>query len=532
MPAHPITMRKLKDVLRLKFAAGLSQRQIAAALRLSVGVVNKYLLAAQQANLSWPLPDDLSDDQLRCLLFPAPVPQAPLKFAPPDFPYIHQQLKRKGVTRLLLWEEYAEVNPEKAYHYTRFCVLYREWRAKLRASLRQTHRAGEKLFVDYAGQSVPVHDALSGQVRQAEIFVAVLGASNYTYAEATWSQALPDWIAAHVRALEFFGGAPELIVCDNLKAGVSKACRYEPDLNATYSEFATHYGLAVLPTRPYKPRDKAKVEIGVQVVERWILARLRNLSFFSLSELNTAIKELIADLNQRPFKRLPGSRASQFALLEKAALKPLPTQAYEYAEWQSKRVGLDYHIEVEGHYYSVPHALIRQPVEVRLTAKLIEVYCRGKRIASHLRSEQVGAATTLFDHMPVAHQKHQSWTPASLRRWASEVGPQTAVLVRSLLESHPHPEQGYRSCLGLIALARDYGLPRLEAACQRALRIGSPSRRSVADILKSGLDRLPVESQEEPLPPTRLHANVRGAAYYQREESHAVSRPAFKLNNH
>lgn len=519
MPAHPLAMRKLKDVLRLKFAAHLSQRQIAAALRLSVGVVNKYLLAAQQANLSWPLPDDLSDDQLHRMLFPAPPPPAPLKFAAPDFPTIHQQLNRKGVTRALLWEEYAQANPERAYHYTQFCVLYREWRAKLRASLRQTHRAGEKLFIDYAGQTVPVHDRLTGQVQPAQVFVAVLGASNYTYAEATFSQALPDWIAAHVRALAFFGGAPELIVCDNLKAGVSKACRYEPDLNATYAEFAAHYGLAVLPARPYKPKDKAKVEVGVQVVERWILARLRQQTFFSLAELNAAIKELIGDLNQRPFKRLPGSRASQFALLDQPALKPLPAQAYEYAEWQSKRVGLDYHIAVEGHYYSVPHALLRQAVEVRLTAKLIEVYCRGKRIASHVRSQQVGAATTVFDHMPVAHQKHQSWTPAGLRRWASEVGPQTQALVSRLLDSKPHPEQGYRSCLGLMALAREYGQARLEAACQRAVAIGSPSRRSVADILKSGLDRLPVESPDESLPPTRLHANVRGAAYYQPEQS-------------
>lgn len=519
MPAHPVSMRKLKDVLRLKFAANLSQRQIAAALRLSVGVVNKYLLAAQQANLSWPLPDDLSDDQLRRKLFPAQAPPTPLKFVTPDFAAIHQQLKRKGVTRLLLWEEYAQAEAEHAYHYTQFCVLYREWRAKLRASLRQTHRAGQKLFVDYAGQTVPVHEPLTGQVRQAQVFVAVMGASNYTYAEATWSQALPDWISAHVRALEFFGGTPELIVCDNLKAGVSKACRYEPDLNATYGEFAAHYGLAVLPARPYKPKDKAKVEVGVQVVERWILARLRHQTFFSLSELNAAIKRLISDLNQRAFKRLPGSRASQFALLDRPALGPLPAQAYEYAEWQPKRVGLDYHIEVEGHFYSVPHALLRQAVEVRLTAKLIEVYCRGKRIASHIRSQQKGVATTLFEHMPVAHQKHQSWTPATLRRWASEVGPHTQALVSRLLDSKPHPEQGYRSCLGLIGLAREYGLGRLEAACQRAVAIGSPSRQSVADILKSGLDRLPVESPDESLPQTSLHANVRGAAYYQMEES-------------
>lgn len=518
MPTHPIAMHKLKEVLRLKFAAHLSQRQIAAALRLSVGVVNKYLLAAHQANLSWPLPDDLSDDHLKGKLFPALAPQAPPKFAAPDFAAIHHELKHKGVTRALLWEEYAQLNPGRAYHYTQFCVLYREWRSKLRASLRQTHRAGEKLFIDYAGQTVPVHDPLTRQVRQAQVFVGVLGASNYTYAEATFSQALPDWIAAHVRALEFFGGVPQLIVCDNLKAGVSKACRYEPHLNSTYSEFAAHYGLAILPARPYKPRDKAKVEAGVQVVERWIVARLRHHTFFSLSELNAAIKELIGELNHRPFKRLPGSRASHFELLDQPALGPLPVQAYEYGEWQAKRVGLDYHIEVEGHYYSVPHALIRQAVEVRLTANLIEVYARGKRITSHLRSPLVGTATTLFEHMPVAHQKHQSWTPASLRRWGSEVGPQTQALVNLLLDSKPHPEQGYRSCLGLMALARQYGQARLEAACQRALAIGSPSRQSVADILKGGLDRLPIDPLEESSPP-RLHRNVRGAAYYQREPS-------------
>jgi transposase len=512
MPAHRLSMRKLKEVLRLTFGSGLSQRQVAHSLSLSKTTVRKYLDLAREAGLGWPLPDGMDDTALVRALFPGSVAGS-LCFTPPDFAAIHQELKRKGVTLQLLWEEYAARNPETAYQYSWFCELYGEWKQRLRVTMRQTHRAGEKVFVDYCGQTVMVTDPQTGEAREAQVFVAVLGASNYTYAEATWTQQLPDWISSHVRAFEFFGGVPELVIPDNLRSGVSRACRYEPDLNPTYSEMAAHYSVAVLPARPYKPRDKAKVEVGVQVVERWILARLRHQTFFSLAELNKVIRALVGGLNHRPFKKLPGTRHTQFESLDRPALRPLPIDRFEYAEWKKARVNIDYHVEVEGHYYSVPYSLARREVEVRLTARAVELFHGGRRVASHMRCHLRGSHTTVVEHMPKAHRAHLEWTPGRFLTWASEVGPNTRDLVRHLLFRKPHPEQGYRSCLGLLSLSRRYGAERLERACERALLLGARTRRSVDSILRQGVDRLPAAAEEEPreLP---IHENVRGPAYY------------------
>jgi len=512
--ANPrISMRKLIEVLRLRHTAGLSYRQIAASLNLSYGAVSNYLTRAAAAALAWPLPDGMGEGEVEQLLFPAAAaPTRPR--VEPDFPTVHQELRRKGVTLQLLWEEYRAAQPTASYSYPQFCARYRAWCSRLKLSLRQVHKAGEKLFVDYCGPTVPVIEGLSGAVRPAHIFVAVLGASNYTYAEATWTEGLPDWIGSHVRAFAFFGGVPQLIVPDNLKAGVAKACRYEPDLNPTYADLAAHYGAAVLPARPYKPRDKAKVEAGVQLVERWILARLRHHPFFSLLELNTAIGALLTELNQRPFKKLSGSRHSQFVTYDQPALNPLPSQPYEYAEWRKARVHLDYHVEGDGHFYSVPHRLVRQPVDVRLTTATVEVLHRGERVASHRRSSRKGNFTTLPDHMPKAHRQHLEWTPGRFLNWALTIGPHTCALVQHLLEHKPHPEQGYRSCLGLLNLVKRYGPARLEAACQRALTLHAPTRRSVASILEHGLDHLPLSSP--PLVPTTplVPENLRGPTYY------------------
>lgn len=512
MTVQRVSMHKIKEVLRLKYAAGLKQRQIAAALGLSHGVVAKYLSAAERAHLAYPWPAEWDDTHLAQALFGATYQPAPVKRLTLDFPYIHQELKRKGVTRQLLWDEYRAAYPE-GYGYTQFCVLYTVWLRTQRLSMRQVHRAGEKLFVDYCGQTVPIINAATGEVKIAQVFVATLGASNYTFAEATWSQSLPDWIGSHTRAFAFFGGTPQLVVPDNLKSGVSRACRYEPLLNASYHQMLAHYGCAALPARPYKPRDKAKVEAGVGVVTRWILARLRRVEFFSLADLNRAIRLLLADLNTRPFKRLPGSRRSQFDALDRPALRPLPAVAYEFAEWKRARVGIDYHIEVDRHYYSVPHQLARREVEVRLTAAVVEVMHAGKRVASHLRSPQHGSHTTLTEHMPKAHRAHLEWTPGRFLTWAHEIGPSTRDLVRHLLFNRPHPEMGYRSCLGLLSLAKRYGHPRLEAACQRSLRLGAPTRTSVRSILQRGLDALPLTEGEE-THPVVTHENVRGANYY------------------
>jgi len=508
-------MRKLKEILRLRFEAGLSYRQIAAAAKVSVGVAAKYVAQAERAGLTWPLPDNPDEAALARLLGQTPdVPARLSRYAAPDGVAIHQELKKKGVTLQLLWEEYRARDPEHSYRYAQFCVHYRTYRDSLARSLRQTHRAGEKLFVDYAGQTVPIIDGDSGEIHTAQIFVAVLGASNYTYAEATWTQQLPDWIGSHVRAFTFLGGVTALLIPDNLKSGVTRACRYEPELNPTYADLAAHYGVAVIPARPYKPKDKAKVEVGVHIVERWILARLRHQQFFSLNALNQAIGALLQNLNDRPFKKLPGCRRAAFEAIDRPALRPLPATAYVYAEWKKARVSIDYHIEIDRHYYSVPHALVKRELDVRITQTTVECLHQGKRVASHARSLKRGAHTTVAEHMPKSHRKHLDWTPGRFLNWALTMGPATRDLVHWQLTHKPHPEMGYRACLGLLNLARSYSKERLEAACLRALAIGSPTRKSVMSILERNLDREPLPA---PAPQTVLpdHANVRGPAYYQ-----------------
>ena len=420
------------------------------------------------------------------------------------------------MTLQLLWEEYRDAHGEHAYRYAQFCVLYRRYRDSLARSMRQVHRAGEKLFIDYSGDKATVIDAASGEVRSAEIFVAVMGASKYTYAEATWTQSLPDWIGSHIRCLEYLGAVPALLVPDNLKSAIKQACRYEPQATSTYQDLASHYGTAILPARPYQPRDKATVEMSVLVVQRWILARLRNRQFFSLAELNAAIGELLAGLNTRTFKKLPGSRAGMFQSLDQPAMKPLPPTRYEYAEWAKARVNIDYHIELERHYYSVPHALVHQQVMTRATASTVECFFKGRRVAAHPRSYARGAHSTIPEHMPEAHRRHREWTPARLLSWAEKLGPATRAVVRWQLEHRPHPEQGYRACLGLLNLAKTYGEQRLEGACRRALAIGSPTRKRVLAILQAKLDEHPelFAAAEAPATAALEHANVRGADYF------------------
>lgn len=505
-------MRKIKDVLRLHFDNGLGQRPIGLCLGLSRTTVGDYLRRAVRAGLSWPLPEGLSDHELEQQLFP-PVVAVPVADRQiPDWSHIHTELKRKGVSLMLLWEEHQADNPQ-AYRYSRFCDLYRAWAGKLKLSMRQTHRAGEKLFVDYAGHTLEIVDPRSGEIRTAQIFVAVLGASNYTFAEATWSQNLSDWLGSHRRCFEFFGGIPQIVVPDNLKSGVSKACRYEPDLNPSYQELAEHYGTAIIPARVRKPQDKAKAEVAVQIVERWILARLRNSSFFSLTEANAAIRELLADLNSRPFKKLPGSRRESFDALDRPALQPLPATAYEFAQWKKVRVNIDYHVEIDGHYYSVPYQLHGKQLDARFTAGCIECYHQNKRVASHARSYTKGQHSTIAEHMPKAHKDYAKWTPGRLIGWAANKGPQTAALVESILKSRSHPQQGFRSAMGLIRLGKAYGSERLEAACALAIEGEATSYKSVKSILKTGLDQQPSQPelfQAEPID----HGNIRGGNYY------------------
>jgi transposase len=445
-------------------------------------------------------------------LYPQLPAVPPEQRAVADWSDVHQQLRHKSVTLMLLWQEYKELHPS-GYQYSQFCYLYRQWAGRIDPVMRQEHRAGEKMFVDYAGHTVDVYDLQANQMREAQIFVAVLGASNYTYAEATWSQTLPDWIGSHCRSFAFFGGVPQLVVPDNLKAGVNKACFYEPDINPTYLDMANHYGTAVVPARVKKAKDKAKVEVAVQVVERWILARLRNRQFFSLSQLNEAIAELLVDLNSKPFQKLPGCRKQLFDTLDRPALNPLPAKPYPYAEWKKATVNIDYHIEVERHYYSVPYQLIKNKVDVRITQRTIECFYKNKRVASHIRSYQKGRHTTVKEHMPKSHQKWAQWTPDRFIRWAGKIGPHTQTLIETILNSRAHPQQGFRSCLGILRLAKSYGNRRLEAACRRAVIIGATSYRSVESILKHNLDQKPL-AQEQAAEPCIEHTNIRGSQYY------------------
>ena len=507
------SMRKIRQVLRLAAEAGLTRRQIARSLGMSATTVGEYLRRAESAGLRWPLPPTLDEAQLEALLFPAPPPREADPRPLPNWSKIHQELKRKGVTLMLLWEEYKATFPE-GLQYSQFCDRYRAWAGKLDLVMRQHHRAGEKLFVDYAGQTVEVVERSSGEVRQAQIFVATLGASNYTYAEATWTQGLADWCASHLRTFEFLGAVPALLVPDNLKSAVARPCRYEPEANATYEELATHYGTAILPARVRRPRDKAKVEQGVLLVERWILARLRHHTFFSLAELNAAIRTLLDELNRKRFKTLPGCRRTLFEQLDRPAMATLPGERYTYAEWKRARVHIDYHVEVEGHYYSAPYQLVKQELEVRISAHTIELLHQGKRVASHRRSHQRGQHTTVPEHMPRAHREYAGWTPQRLVRWAEKTGPATAELVAAILAARAHPQQGYRSALGIMRLGKAYGDARLEAACRRALLLGARSFKSVQSILKRHLDQQPLPSTDERSAEPIAHPNIRGADYY------------------
>ncbi|MBE0597141.1 MAG: IS21 family transposase [Desulfuromonadales bacterium] len=505
-------MRKIKDVLRLHFELNLGRRQIGRSLNLPHSTVGDYIGRAECAGIAWPLPKGLSDGQLEQKLFP-PAPVVSDQGRPlPVWADIHRELKRKGVTLSLLWEEYQALHSD-GYQYSRFCDLYREWTGKLTLSMRQIHKAGEKLFVDYAGHTLPIVDRRTGEIREAQIFVAVLGASNYTFAEATWTQSLPDWTGSHVRALNFFGGAPQIIVPDNLKSGVTRPDRYEPDVNPTYNDLATHYGVAVIPARVRKPKDKAKAEVAVQIVERWILARLRNRTFFSLAEANAEIIRLLESLNSHPFKKLTGSRSEAFEALDQPALRPLPTTAFEFAEWKKSRVNIDYHIEVAKHYYSVPYQLLKQQLDVRLSATTVECFHKSKRVASHPRSSREGGHSTLTEHMPKAHQEYAGWDVKRLIDWAAKTGPETAALVEKILASRTHPQQGFRSALGLLRLGKTYGQQRLEAACTRAISGEACSYKSVASILKTGLDRQPLPEPKTVIEPV-VHRNIRGTAYY------------------
>jgi transposase len=461
MPGPRLPMRKIRDVLRLS-AAGMSKRKIAASLGVSATAAGECIRRARRAGLGWPLAEALTDEALEVRLYPPPAVAAKDRRPQPDWAAVHRELRRPGVTLQLLWEEHRAVHPD-GYGYSRYCELYRAWEARLVPTMRQSHVAGERMFVDYAGTTLAVIEPSTGEAMTAQLFVAVLGASNYTYAEATWTQGLPDWIGSHTRTFAFIGGVPAMVVSDNLRSGITKACLYEPAVNRTYAEMA-------------------------------------------------AIAELVTQINNRVSRHLGASRRALFEDLERSALKPLPVEPYVFAEWKECRVGLDYHVEIEKHYYSVPHQLLREKVWARITARTIEVFHRGKRVAAHVRSSSNRKHTTVRQHMPSSHRRYADWTPERLRRQAGEIGRHTSALIEIILRERTHPEQGFRAGVGILRLAKTYGRERLEAACGRALEIGARSYSSVNSILKNNLDRrrpaMPADG------PAIAHDNIRGPTYF------------------
>jgi len=511
MPAkRELTMRQLRQMLRLHHD-GLGARAIGRVLGVARSTVQDNLMRAEAAGLTWPLSADVTDEELEQRLFVrSGVKSGFRRRSEPDWAAFARELKRPGVNLMVLWEEYRETNAD-GYGYSRFCDLFREFERRLSPVMRQHHAAGDKVFVDYSGKKIGIVDPATGEVREAEIFVAVLGASNYTYAQATWTQTLPDWIEAHVRMFRFFGGVPRLLVPDNLKSGVNKASFYDPEINRSYGMMATHYGVGVLPARPRKPRDKAKVEAGVRFAQSYILGRLRHQTFFSLGEANNAIGLVLERINSHVMRRLGLCRKDLFTSIERPALRPLPPADYEFAEWRLARVGLDYHVEIEGFYYSVPHALIRAQVEVRITTRTIEVFHRAKRVAAHQRRYGGRLHGTDPDHMPSSHRRYAEWTPARFQRWARSIGPNTEGLVIAVLANRPHPEQGFRTCLGVLRLFRGLAPARAEAVAARAVAIGALTYKSVASILENNLDRA---SQAADNATVIEHPNVRGPGYF------------------
>jgi transposase len=511
MPAkRELTMRQIRQILRLA-RDGVSAREIARLLGVARSTIQDNLKRAEAAGLTWPLPADLTDDVLENRLFARTGVKRGFRRRPePDWPALACELKRPGVNLMLLWEEYRAQHPD-GYAYSRFCDLYREFEQRLSPVMRQEHAAGDKVFVDYSGKKIGIVDRTTGVVQEAEIFVAVLGASSFTYAEASWTQALPDWIGAHVRMFRFFGGVPRLIVPDNLKSAVHKASFYDPEINRSYGMMAAHYGVGIVPARPYKPRDKAKVEAGVRFAQSYILGRLRRQTFFSLAEANQAITGVLERMNDHVMRRLGKSRRQLFETLERPALAPLPETDHEFAEWRFARVSLDYHVELDGFFYSVPHKLIREQVDTRLTLRMVEIFHRGQRVAVHERRHGGRRYGTDPDHMPSAHRRYAEWTPERFRRWGGSIGPATEGLVLAILANRPHPEQGFRTCLGVLRLFKDLDPARAETVAARAVAIGALTYKSIASIIANKLDRSPAAAEPQAVV---THANLRGSSYF------------------
>lgn len=502
-------MRKIREVLRLK-AEGRTSREIARSVAMGETTVRECLFRAGKAGLSWPLPDDQDDAVLESRLYPFPTPSGAPR-PEPDWGHIHQELGRPHVTLALLWMEYKARHPD-GYQYSQFCERYRRYARRLPVWMRQAHKGAEKMFVDWAGDKIPYTDPVTGERHEASLFVAVLGASSKTFVHASANEREAEWLLNHVRAVEFFGGVTSLVVPDQCRTGVKNPCRYDPDLNRAYAEWAEHYGTCVMPARPAHPKDKPKVEAGVLVAERWILAALRDRTFTSVCEINAAIAPLLDRINVKPMRQTLRSRNDLFVSLDRPFLKPLPEKRYEYAEWKvGVTVHMDYHIQFDKRFYSVPHTLVGEKMDVRATADTVEIFHKHRRVFAHARSYVPWTPSTEPSHMPKAHREYARWRPEDLTHWAGRIGPNTAKLAQTIMAERPHPEQGFRACLGILRLGKRFGDERLEKACARALAIKSHAYRTVDSILKNHLEETPIPAAPKALP---SHGNVRGSGYY------------------
>jgi transposase len=512
MATERLEMHVLREILRQKLALGRSHREVSASVGVSIGKVSGVVGQARLLGLDAAAVAAMSEAELEARLYPKPAPSGCAR-PEPDCAALHLELRRPGVTLALLHIEYLTRHRD-GLRYTAFCDRYREWSKRQSPVMRQVHVAGDKLFVDYAGMKAKIVDPQTGEVIEVELFVAVLGASNYTYAEATRTQQVTDFVSSVSRALTFIGGVPRAIVPDQLKSAVTTSCRYDPAIQRTTAELGRHYGSTVLPARPRSPRDKAKVEVGVQIAERWLLARIRNERFTSLGALNARLAELTVDLNGRTMRAYKTSRRELFERLDKPALAPLPAQRFEASTWKEVGLNIDYHVEFDHHLYSASHTLLREELWVRATASTVEILHGGDRVASHVRSYVRGGRTTIPDHMPSTHRAHAEWTPTRILGWAEKVGPNTQALCDVILRERHHPEWGFRSCLGLFRLAKKYGDARVEAASRRALYAGARSYRPVKTILEHNLDAQPLPEPERPAAAGTTHENIRGRDYY------------------
>lgn len=509
MAKERISMRKIREVLRMRYDKGLSTREIAFSCNIGRTTAREYLRRFGASGLPWPLPDEITDERMENKLFSGNRIKGAQR-PPLDLEYLHQEMKRPNVTLALLWEEYKQGYPD-GYQYSRFCQLYRDYSRTLNYSMRMEHKAGEKNFVDFC-DGLKLVDPKTGELTPVKLFVSVWGASSFTFATAVSGEDLPNWIGGNVKALEYYGCCPKAIVTDNTRSAVSRACKYDPDINPTYAEFAGHYGLVIFPARPYRPKDKPKAENAVKLVKRWIMAKLRNRIFYGIAEVNAAIYELLEIFNGKMMKRLKKSRKELFELLDKPNALPLPDKRYEYAEWKKVRVNIDYHVCFDDHYYSVPYTLIHQELEIRATMGVVEVYRKGQRVCSHQRSPHKHKHTTALEHMPASHQKYLEWTPSRILEWADKYGHSVKELAEKIMNARKFPEQAYRLCLGIIRMGDIYSAERLNNACGRALSYRIYSYQGVKNILLKGLDRSNDDENKKHV--LIRHENIRGQEYF------------------